>query len=203
MAPSASSPVSRVLTDGTLESITTLLAQANQGHAQAWDRIYALLYQDLHKIARAHLKPKRRGLPMSATSLVNEGWLTLVNSLASAKDRQHLLALMARAMRYVVLDGIKWETAAKRGADAVHVSSEAEMEQLIEAPRGEKLVLLGQVLEQLEKIDPRMATIAELRYFGGLNDIEIGALLQMADHTVRREWQAARAFLLGLIGPVE
>ena len=68
MAPSASSPVSRVLTDGTLESITTLLAQANQGHAQAWDRIYALLYQDLHKIARAHLKPKRRGLPMSAAT---------------------------------------------------------------------------------------------------------------------------------------
>lgn len=180
------------------DSVTELLADAQAGRGGAWDRIYAVLYADLHRIAHAQIRQHTLGR-MSATSLVSEGWLRLAGAQFSVENRKHFMALVARAMRFVLMDEARKELAEKRGDgqralsleegfDAGHDSALAEM------------VALDAALTRLSSLDVRLAQLVEMRYFGGMDEIEIAAALGVTDRTLRRDWRRARAFLLTQLG---
>ncbi|MCW5861210.1 MAG: sigma-70 family RNA polymerase sigma factor [Caldilineales bacterium] len=179
--------------DEAAESVTRLLVDAGAGDDQAWNRIYALVYHDLHRIARSqvrmHLQPGH-----SPTSLVSEAWLKLARNHAAATCRPHLVSLIARAMRFVLLDEARRAVADKRGAEACsgHLS---EIEQLGVDPQIAELLALDRALDHLGRLDARLARVVELRYFGGLEEAEIGELLGVTERTVRRDWRKARAYL--------
>src|SRR5690349_17238144 len=86
------------------QSVTQLLGAVESGQAGAWNRIYSLLYRDLHQIARSQIRQQRRGHMRSPTSLISETWLKLASADFSVENRAHLVALIARAMRFVLLD---------------------------------------------------------------------------------------------------
>lgn len=191
------SPAAPLLSDEAADSITTLLGHAPEGKADAWNRIYALLYRELHQIARAQLRSRRQvGSP---TSLVSSAWLKLADAAVTVENRMHLVALMAHAMRYAILDTIKKNMAGKRGARIEHVTLNEE-EIADQVMRAEDVLQLDQALRNLATIDQRLETIVELRYFGGLNDREIGELLNISERTVRREWLSARNYLVSYLG---
>ncbi|WP_242107576.1 ECF-type sigma factor [Luteimonas aquatica] len=180
------------------DSVTQLLVAAHDGREDAWHRIYALLYEDLHRIARSQIR-QQIGPHLSPTSLISETWLRLSGSKLAVENRPHLTALIARAMRFVLLDEARRMLADKRGGGAEKANLDDVAEPSAE-PRLEQLLVLGQALDGLADIDERLSQVVELRYFGGLSEQEIADVFGLTVRTVRRDWRRARAYLLKQLG---
>ncbi len=181
------------------ESVTRLLGDAGSGKAGAWNRIYALLYRDLHQIARAQIRQQRRSHARSPTSLISETWLRLAGADFSVENRAHLVALVARAMRFVLLDEVRRALAEKRG-EGMDLLQLDETTEPVQTSRLEQLLILDQALTDLGRLDARLAQVVEMRYFGGLSELEIADVLKVTERTVRRDWRKARAFLFSHLG---
>jgi RNA polymerase sigma factor (TIGR02999 family) len=177
--------------------VTALLARARAGDRPALDAAYAAVYAELKRAARAQLR-RARG-QFQTTALVNEAYLKLAGAAQlSATDRDHLLALSARAMRQVLVDDARARKSEKRGGGREPVTLTAV------ADAGDRAAIevlaLDELLESLHKADERAAQIVELRYFGGYTESEIARMLDISERTLRRDWRKARAFLLAEMG---
>lgn len=181
------------------QSVTQLLGAVESGQAGAWNRIYSLLYRDLHQIARSQIRQQRRGHMRSPTSLISETWLKLASADFSVENRAHLVALIARAMRFVLLDEVRRALAEKRG-EGMDLLPLDETTEPAQGSRLEQLLILDEALNDLGKLDPRLAQVVEMRYFGGLSEHEIAGVLKVTERTVRRDWRKARAFLFSHLG---
>lgn len=181
------------------QSVTQLLGAVESGQAGAWNRIYSLLYRDLHQIARSQIRQQRRGHMRSPTSLISETWLKLASADFSVENRAHLVALIARAMRFVLLDEVRRALAEKRG-EGMDLLPLDETTEPVQGSRLEQLLILDEALNDLAKLDPRLAQVVEMRYFGGLSEHEIAGVLKVTERTVRRDWRKARAFLFSHLG---
>ncbi|MGY0557424.1 MULTISPECIES: ECF-type sigma factor [unclassified Lysobacter] len=178
----------------TLETVTKLISEAQDGRDDAWDRIYMLLYKDLHQVARFQIRQQQRRLVHSPTSLISETWLRLVSANFDVGTRTHLISLIARAMRFVLLDQARRALAGKRG-DGIEVCALDDIHEPGESSQLEQLLILDEALNSLASVDPRLARVVELRYFGGFNDQEIAGVMNLTERTVRRDWRKARAYL--------
>ena len=175
--------------------ITELLDAARDGNRGALDQVLATLYQELHSMARRQLAGQH-GHTLDATALVHEAYLKLVGrNTAQFDDRAHFFAYAASAMRSVVVDYARQRLAQKRGGDLHRV---AELPEDIEGGvrLDEETLGLDVALTRLAGVDPRLAQVVELRYFAGLSELEIAALLKRSERSIRRDWQKARLFLL-------
>ncbi|WP_149195402.1 ECF-type sigma factor [Luteimonas suaedae] len=195
LLPSSSGDLTApALGDDMAESVTQLLVEAEQTGGDAWNRIYGLIYQDLHRIARSQIR-QQMNPGLSPTSLISETWLKLVRSQISASSRPHLVSLIARAMRFVLVDEVRRALASKRGGRQVAERLSSIREPAAEDDRLEEVLALDKALESLAEISPRLTRVVELRYYGGLEETEIAELLGVTSRTVRRDWRKARAFL--------
>ena len=159
------------------------------------DAAFAGVYEELKRAA--HLQLRRGRNTINTTALVHEAWMKLaVGDSLSVADRNHLLALSARAMRQVLVDHARNAQARKRGDGLQAVTLTANIGMGEESAAVVEVLALDQMLGTLQKLDPRAAQIVELRYFGGYEEREIAAMLQIHERTVRRDWRKARAFLL-------
>lgn len=170
--------------------VTRLLRDVRNGDGAAIELVLSLVYDDLREIARKQLRREYQSRTLEPTALVHEAYLKLVRGTVDASDRSHFLALAARAMRQVLIDHARRRKAAKRedGWKAVtltDVGSEGGLD-------ADELLALNDALEHLE---PRQRQIVECRFFAGMDDGEIAAVLGVTDRTVRREWTKARAHL--------
>ncbi len=177
--------------------VTQWLQAPRSGDAAALEAAYGALYNELKHAARRQLRRHRDAF--QTTALVHEAYLKLFGSgELSVKDRHHLLALSARAMRQVLVDHARNVQAQKRGGGAADVTLTArlgsEQRELVD------VLVLDELLSALHALDARAAQIVELRYFGGYDDAEISQMLEVSDRTVRRDWRKARAFLLSEMG---
>ena len=177
--------------------ITVLLDAAHGGDRGAMDRVLATLYQELHSMARRQLVGQH-GHTLDATALVHEAYLKLIGRGAGAAqfdDRAHFFAYAASAMRSVVVDYARQRLAQKRGGDLHRVT---DLPEDIEGGLrlDEDMLGLDTALTRLHAVEPRLTQVVELRYFAGLSELEIAALLQRSERSVRRDWQKARMFLL-------
>jgi len=175
--------------------ITLWLDAAREGDRGALDRVLATLYQELHAMARRQLAGQL-GHTLDATALVHEAYLKLVGrNAARFDDRAHFFAYAASAMRSVVVDYARQRLAQKRGGDLHRV---AELPEDLEGGLrlDEDTLGLDAALTRLAAVDPRLAQVVELRYFTGLSELEIAALLKRSERSIRRDWQKARMFLL-------
>ena len=180
--------------DGPVTSpgeITRLLAAARSGEPDAVDRLVPLVYDELRRLARAQIAREYAPVTLSATDLVHEAYLKLAGGALGASDRAHFLSIAARAMRQVLVDQARRRRSQKRGAGAVPVTLSDARDSSI-ALQPDELIALDEALAELE---PRQRQIVEYRFFGGLEEQEIAAVLGISDRTVRREWVKARAWL--------
>ncbi len=173
--------------------VTVLLAQARAGDAKALGAAYSAVYDELKRAARSQLR--RMGDAFQTTALVHEAYLKLAGGAPlAAMDRNHLLALSARAMRQVLVDDARARKADKRGGGQDALTLTAALGNGDAA--AVEVLALDELHASLHKLDERAAQIVELRYFGGYSEIEIAAMLDISDRTLRRDWRKARAFLL-------
>ena len=177
--------------------ITVLLDAAHNGDRGAMDRVLATLYQELHSMARRQLAGQH-GHTLDATALVHEAYLKLIgrgNGAAQFDDRAHFFAYAASAMRSVVVDYARQRLAQKRGGNLHRVT---DLPEDIEGGvrLDEDMLGLDTALNRLTQVDPRLTRVVELRYFTGLSELEIAALMNRSERSVRRDWQKARMFLL-------
>ena len=178
---------------GQMTDITELLSLARNGDGQAGDRLFAALYEELHRVAEIQL----RGDPaMRATSLVHEAYLKLANHGAlQVTDRAHYFAVAARAMRQIVIDQARARKAQRRGGGLELASLDSHAMQAMEHGRDEEVLALDGALENLGKLDGALARLVEMRFFGGLELGEIAALTERSERSLKRDWRRARAFL--------
>jgi RNA polymerase sigma factor (TIGR02999 family) len=175
--------------------VTRLLHAAREGDREALDRVLETLYQELHSMARRQLAGQQ-AQTLDATALVHEAYLRLIGRTSVQFDnRAHFFAYAASAMRSVVVDYARQRLAQKRGGDLHRVT---ELPENLEGgfSLDEDMLGLDTALTRLSGVDPRLTQVVELRYFAGLSELEIAALLKRSERSVRRDWQKARMFLL-------
>jgi len=165
------------------------------GLPAADDALYPLVYEELKRMARHHLRARGGAPTISTTELVHEAFLKLDGSRAAAWDgRAHFFGTASRAMRQVLVDFARRRQAAKRGGALRRVSL-GDATGALDVQLDE-ILALDAALEQLDAVDDRLRRVVELRFFAGLAVRDVAELLGVTTRTVERDWLKARLFLL-------
>ncbi len=181
------------------KEITQWLNSRETGDREALTKLFSALYSDLKRRAHFALRRGPSGATLNTTGLVNEAYLRLSRAAAlDIEDRDHFFALASKAMRWVVMDYARARKRQRRGGDAERVTYEESL--LMSKERAEDLLVLDQALNDLLVLDRRLAEVVEFRFFGGLSAKETALVLGISVRTVKRDWQAAKAFLAHRIG---
>lgn len=156
------------------------------------------LYDQLHGLARRELGHSAR-TSLDTTSLLHEAFLKLGGNTPDLSNTGHLLAVAARAMRFVLVDHVRAQMADKRGGGMERVplltglsdGNGGDITDMLEIDRG---------LGALQALEPRLVSVVECRYFGGMDFPEIARALGVSERTAQRDWRRARAFLQAWFG---
>ena len=183
----------------SVERVTQLLRAAQAGDAVAADQLLAVVYEQLHQLARARMAHLPPGQTLQPTALVHEAYLRLTDkSDVSWESRRHFFFAAARAMRDILVEQARRRAGPARGGGR-HRQELDEVCAVIEPP-AENVLAVHEALEELEKQDPAKAQIVLLRYFSGLTTAETAEVLGLAERTLDRQWRYIRAWLLKRLG---
>ena len=179
------------------QNVTELLLSWGEGDTAALDRLIPLLYDDLRRVARGHLRREPRGHTLQPTALVHEVFLRLVDvDRMTVKSRTHFFALSARLMRQILVDHARRQRAGKRGGSATVISlNEAAGAAAPTSTSSVDVLALDEALDTLSSLDGRQCRVVELRFFAGLNIPETADALGVSTPTVERDWAMAKAWL--------
>ncbi len=173
---------------------THLLNEVTSGDASATERLFKLLYGDLRALAARLLKQEKPGHTLQPTALVHEVYMKLVDqSRVDWKGKTHFFAVGAQVMRRVLVDHARARQRAKRGGGRQRILLDQDI--ALGPEREEDLLALEDALSRLADLDPRQATIVEMRFFGGLTVAEVAEVLGVSKRTVENDWTVVRAWL--------
>ena len=173
--------------------ISELLQLWAAGDLQAREDLIPLVYRELRQRAAAYLRRERRDHTLQPTALVNEAYMRLVGQQrVTWLNRAQFFGVAAQIMRRILIDHAREREAAKRpGGMRITLHEGMRAVQPVDC----EVLMLDAALEELSRLDERQARIVELKYFGGLSEEEVAAVLSMSRATITREWQSARAWL--------
>lgn len=175
-------------------NVTELLLAWSEGDEAALASLIPRVYAELHALAHHYMRAERPGRTMQTTALLHEAYLRLVDTRRMRwQSRSHFLAVAAQAMRRILIDAARARTSEKRGGDVLCVPLDGDV---LAPERSAELLALDDALNELSIIDPRKSQVVELKYFGGLTEREVAAVLRVSPETVQRDWQVAKAWLL-------
>ncbi len=176
--------------------VTALLQQLSDGDGGAHAKLIEILHPELRRIADHRMRTERSDHTLQPTALVNEFFLQCARRGPIAwRGRAHFLAAASEAMRRLLIDHARAHRSEKRGGGVLRL----QLDDFV-LPHAEPFVdalEIGEALDQLAAEEPRMARIVEMRAFGGLTFREIGDALALDERTAKRDWQVARAWLVG------
>jgi RNA polymerase sigma factor (TIGR02999 family) len=182
-----------------MSDITQILQAIEQGQAQATDELFALVYEQLRRLAAQQLAQEKPGQTLDATGLVHEAYLRLVGGDASTprepqwQNQRHFFAAAAEAMRRILIENARRKQSAKRGGGRARQEFEDGL--LVTSEPPEEILALDEALQRFSEIDPIKAELVKLRYFGGLTAEEAAGALGISSTTADRYWAYARAWL--------
>src|ERR1700688_4215603 len=179
-------------------NFTQLLTEWRSGHPQALDRLTPLVYDELRRLARNYMRAERGSHTLQATAVVHEAFLRLIQANVALQDRGHFFALASRLMRRVLVDHAKSRSRMRRNVGIKDPVAGDARETL--PPMDFDVIALDDALEGLQQMEPRLAQVIELHYFGGLTYDQIAAAVSASAATVHRDIRLARAWLLNEIG---
>ena len=175
--------------------ITQMLEHCHDGSQEALDALMPVVYGELRRAAAGILRRRPGEQTLHPTALVHEAYFALIEQdQRNWRNRGHFFALAAKLMRRILLRRAEQRHAIKRGGGALCVTL-PELADGENPSRSLDMLHLDQVLQHLERMDPRKHRIVELRFFSGLTLEEIAALEESSERTVRREWSFARAWI--------
>jgi RNA polymerase sigma factor (TIGR02999 family) len=178
-----------------MEQLTTLLKQMQAGDAEARDALFTAAYTELRRLARSRLRRRDRNSVLDTTALVHESYLRFVRvGELRIEDRRAFFSYAAKIMRSVIVNDVCERIALKRGGDWVPTILSTQI--AANVPSDEETVLqVHEALDVLERAEPRLAEVAQMRYFGGYSEPEIAETLGVSLRTVQRDWEKARLIL--------
>jgi RNA polymerase sigma factor (TIGR02999 family) len=183
--------------------LTLLLDGARGGDERSLNQLFQLLYVDLRRIASARLRDGARPTQLQTTALVHESYARFARlAQLNVTDRAHFLAYASRVMRSIIVDAARASAADRRGGHAPHVELTTRIaEERIDPAAADDLDTLRvhEALEELAKIEPVLAKVVEMRYFGGMVHAEIAEALGVGLRTVERDWERARSYLYAML----
>lgn len=182
-----------------LTDVTSLLRAAAGGEDQAFARLAPLVYGDLRRLARSHLRRLGHLTLLDTSGLVHEAWLKLQSRDGLViPDRKYFLGFASRVMRATAIDVARRRLARKRGAGQLRLtlSTEAGLDIASDA---DEVLRVHEALEELAQVDERLVSVVEMRYFGGLSEAEVAEVLEVTVRTVQRDWRKARLILLAAL----
>jgi RNA polymerase sigma factor (TIGR02999 family) len=176
------------------QPITLMLREFAAGDKSALDRLMPLLYAELQRLARKHLRSERRGHTLQPTALVHEAYRRMIGSdHPDYHSRAQFLGVAARVMRQILIDHARIRNAEKRGGGEAPAPLDDAMDRALERPAA--ILALDEALRSLEQSDPGKANLIEMRYFGGLTAEESADFLHLPVDKVRSELRVAQAWL--------
>jgi RNA polymerase sigma factor (TIGR02999 family) len=156
------------------------------------DELFSLTYDELRRLA-ATVRFRDQCVTLNPTALVNEAWIKMAKSPPMAgTSRVHFKRIAARAMRQVLVDAARRRNSGKRGEGTVLITLDESHAQVDCA---DDLLGLDRALDELARVDPRVAMMVESRFFGGCEVAEVAEMLEISEATVLRDWRAAKAWL--------
>lgn len=176
-------------------TVSLLLQAASEGDSKASSDLLAVVYQQLHVIARGRMSNERSNHTLQPTALVHEAYMKLLGHADVRFDsRAHFFSAAAESMRRILIDHARGKNAGKRGGGkaALRLSSILDVAEDEDAAG---ILSMDEAIQQLEKADPRSAEIVRLRFYAGLTEEAVAELLGLSARTIRREWVFARAWL--------
>jgi RNA polymerase sigma factor (TIGR02999 family) len=178
---------------GSAPQITSLLQLAHDGDTAALEQVIPLVYTELKRLARSHMRRERSAETIQTTALVHEAFLRLASSrFPDCQNRSHFYAIAAKVMRQVLVDMARSRGAAKRGPGVEHAV--AELPDFGVAPE-KKFLALDEALHRLASASPLKGQLIELRFFAGLTPGELAQTFAIPLNSVRRELRLAKAWL--------
>lgn len=179
--------------------VTQLLKAMHSGDPKAADGLLPLVYDELHRLAKSYMRRERPDHTLQPTALINEAYMKLVQEDVDWNNRAHFVGVAAHVMRRVLVDYARAHNADRRSGGLQRVEMQDDL--AISPERLDEVTLLDEALTRLAELNPRQARVVELRYFGGLSVEEIGALLQIAPRSVKRDWALAKIWLFRELRP--
>ncbi len=176
-----------------------LLGKSRTDDHASFDRLFTLIYNDFRALAKSYLTREAHADTLQATALVNEAYLRLAEQAqVDWKNRSHLLAVGAIAMRRILVNHAIAAKREKRGGAAVRVTLS---EDLIGAEQNLDVLSVDQAINALAKLDQRHAKLVELRFFGGLSVAEVASVLGLSVSTIEKDWKFCSAWLKTALRP--
>ncbi len=190
----------------TSPDVTVLLQRWQAGQPDAEEPLWRALWDELHRIARAHMGHQPSTHTLQPTALVSEAWLRLAPAGDQGfVDREHFLAFASRVMRSVLIDHARRRQAAKRGGDRPDRRRE-DLDGLrvtwvgLDDDRALDILALDEALQALQTEDAELVRVVELQFFGGLSMKESALVLGVSLSTAERRWRVARMWLRERLG---
>ena len=181
------------------QPVTELLLAAQAGEAQAAERLLAVVYEQLHQLARARMAHLPAGQTLQPTALVHEAYLRLTDkSDINWESRRHFFFAAARAMRDILVEQARRKARPVRGGGRRR--QELDEACAVVEPPGDNVLAVHEALEDLENQDPLKAKIVLLRYFSGMTLAETAEVLGLTERTLSRQWRYIRVWLLKRLG---
>lgn len=173
---------------------TELLLELSRGNEVAAEKLVPLVYDELKRLARAHMRRERPDHTLQTTALVHEAYLRLVRQEEVRwQGRSHFFGIAAQVMRRILIDHARSHLRKKRGgADIVLTLDEVVA---FSPEHSQELVRLDEALDRLANLDSRQSKIVELRFFAGMSVEETASYLGVSAKTVKRDWAVAKAWL--------
>lgn len=183
------------------DALTELLAASRDGDADATDRVFRTVYEELRRLARAHGAQHGASETLAGTALVHEAYFKLVDAdqRLDFDSRAHFFSAASRAIRQIIVDAARTRQRQKRGGGHRPVRL-ADAPTLAADSAPEAVLALDEALARFEVLDARAARVVECRYFAGLSIAETADILGVSTMTVKRDWTAARAWLHAALG---
>lgn len=174
--------------------VTRVLAEIRRGEHDGLEPLLPMVYAELQRLARSHLRGERRDHTFQTSDLVHEAYLKL-DALGRIqwKNRAQFFAIAAQAMRRVLVDHAVRRQAVKRGGKRSRVPLDDRM--IVSHAQSDDVLALHDALSELEGIGERLARVVECRYFAGLSIEATAEALEVSPATVKRDWTLARAWL--------
>ncbi len=179
------------------DDVTTLLTAVRRGDSEAAERLFPVVYDELHRIASAFMRQERPDHTLQPTALVHEAYLRLVGRDVAApyENRAHFLSTAAVAMRHILINHAKARATLKRGEGKPSAAFDSTLAAFEESAID--LLALDEALCRLAQLDATQGRLVELRFFGGMSVEECADIMGMSARTLHYEWAHARAWLRG------
>jgi len=178
--------------------VTQLLLAWSNGDKSAMDQLIPLVYGELRRLTKQHMRRERAGHTLQATALIHEAYLRLIDaSQMRLENRRHFFAVASRLMHQALVDLARERGSLKRGGAVEHVSLDEAL--MVGEHSDEGLLEFDEALQALAEFDERKSQVVEMRFFGGLSVGETAEVLDVSVETVHRDWRLARSWLLRLL----